>query len=448
MDIYKEIRLLVFALGSIGLVASGLGASAYAEGASDRVSLSGLLEIEVAIGAPSGGVTKTEFTFTPRLEFEVSSKTMITLIGRLSSDSTDDLEPGRPQEFNRSDISRRHFPDDTLTLELREAYLDTEVGDTFLRIGKQQIVWGQADGLKVLDVLNPQSFAEFILDDFEDSRIPLWSINAEVPIGEAFLQLIWIPDPTYDDLPSSGATFAFTSPRFVPTPPPGFNVTFAPVAKPDDAIEDSDFAAQLSALVSGWDVSLNYAWHIYDKPVVRRFISGTDILVTQSWERTHLIGGSVSNVFGDFTLRGEIGLLSDRYSLTGDPVDLDGVVNTPEISYVLGLDYMGWTDWFISGQLFQSHLVDAPGGLVRDDIDTSVTLLMRRNLMNEAMQVEAQFIHSVNDDDGVVQLDISYDYRDNLRLFVGADIFYGEPIGIFGQFDDQDRLTFGVEIGF
>jgi hypothetical protein len=34
----------------------------------------------------------------------------------------------------------------------------------------------------------------------------------------------------------------------------------------------------------------------------------------------------------------------------------------------------------------------------------------------------------------------------NIRL--GADVFYGDPDGLYGQFDEQDRITVGFEWGF
>ena len=71
--------------------------------------------------------------------------------------SEDNLEPGRPEQRERSSFNRRWILGDAADAELREFYLDGQVGRTFLRIGKQQIVWGQADGLRVLDVVNPFS---------------------------------------------------------------------------------------------------------------------------------------------------------------------------------------------------------------------------------------------------------------------------------------------------
>jgi len=44
---------------------------------------------------------------------------------------------------------------------LREAYVDATFGDKdefMTRTGKQQVVWGKADGMKLLDIVNPTDY--------------------------------------------------------------------------------------------------------------------------------------------------------------------------------------------------------------------------------------------------------------------------------------------------
>jgi hypothetical protein len=62
---------------------------------------------------------------------------------------------------------------------LREAYVDTELNDWSIRAGKQQVVWGTADGMKLLDMINPTDYSEMAQNQMEDSRIPVWMVNAE-----------------------------------------------------------------------------------------------------------------------------------------------------------------------------------------------------------------------------------------------------------------------------
>jgi hypothetical protein len=62
---------------------------------------------------------------------------------------------------------------------LREAYVDMDQGDWSIRAGKQQVVWGTADGMKLLDMINPSDYGEMAQNQMEDSRIPVWMVNAE-----------------------------------------------------------------------------------------------------------------------------------------------------------------------------------------------------------------------------------------------------------------------------
>ena len=67
---------------------------------------------------------------------------------------------------------------------LRELYADFSMSDWNVRLGKQQVVWGTADGIKLLDIINPTDYREMAQNAMEDSRIPIWMINAERNIGE------------------------------------------------------------------------------------------------------------------------------------------------------------------------------------------------------------------------------------------------------------------------
>ena len=51
---------------------------------------------------------------------------------------------------------------------LREAYVDAEVDDYSIRFGKQQVVWGTADGMKLLDAINPTDYTEMAQNQMEE----------------------------------------------------------------------------------------------------------------------------------------------------------------------------------------------------------------------------------------------------------------------------------------
>jgi hypothetical protein len=145
-------------------------------------------------------------------------------IARFRHDGIGDLNHrSRPQTYSR--IGGPLANGEAGTIDLRELYWDGSNTSTFWRLGKQQVVWGEADGLKLLDVINPQNFREFILDDFDDSRIPLWMANVEYTVGDnSLIQILWIPDTTTHELAPAHSPFAFTSPALVPQQTPGQKV--------------------------------------------------------------------------------------------------------------------------------------------------------------------------------------------------------------------------------
>jgi hypothetical protein len=89
----------------------------------------------------------------------------------------------------------------------RELFFDIGFGgalkDLSLRIGKQQVVWGEADLFRSLDIVNPLDLRQsgFVGEDFADFRQPLWIFKALYNFGnvasfwnEAGLEAFWSPN--------------------------------------------------------------------------------------------------------------------------------------------------------------------------------------------------------------------------------------------------------------
>jgi hypothetical protein len=412
------------------------------------VALQGTADYGLALRTGGGDVQKSELVLTPRLDFNLGESAQTTLIVRGRFDGVDELSPGQPTQRTRSHWNRRAYLGDNADLELREFYVDANVDDLFVRLGKQQVVWGQADGLRVLDVLNPIDYREFILPEVDNRRIPLWMINAESPLGAGMLQLIMIPDQTYDELPPFDGAFAFSSRLLVPSAPANVPVAIRDHDRPASPLKDADAGLRWQTFLGGWDLTLNYLYHYQDQAVFYLAQEQNRVLVKPTYQRSHLLGATFSNAFGDFALRGELGYSTDRYWVA-DPARVDdGVVRSPELAYVFGLDYSGVSDTFISSQLFQSYLTQRPSGAIREPAETQVTALVRRNVWNDALALEAFVIQSINDNDGLLQMEARYQFTSDLSGRVGADLFYGDDTGLFGQFRSANRVHVGLTYAF
>ena len=406
--------------------------------------LRGKLEIQVSVDS-EGDLQKREVIFSPEYKGSIGTFGDLTFIGNLRADLEDKLEPGQPQSSNsyRDDFNQRAFIGNTIDAEIRELYVDMYIEDMFVRVGKQQVVWGQADGLRVLDAVNPLHFREFIIGDFDTRRIPTWMVNIEKPLGAAVMQFLWIPDKTYNDIPQQG-TFAFRSTQFTPSLFGELPQTLGSVTleKPNRLFKDDDVGIRVNGFHSGWDWSLNYLYVYDDSAVTRRTHLGDhQFRLSQRFERTHIVGASASNAFGKNTVRAEVGYFSDQYYVVDQPDDSDGIASAKEISYVLGLDHQFNGDLLISTQLFQSVVFDAPSTLRRAQWETSLTFLVRHTFFNERAELEALLITDIDEGDGALQVSYQYEYSDSLLLGLSTHIFYGDDIGFYGQFNGNDAVS-------
>lgn len=171
---------------------------------------------------------------------------------------------------NRSKSSVDLMDDVYNQVELREMWWQTDIRPTTtLKLGKQQVVWGETDFFQSLDVVHGYDFRwrSFLEGENEELRKGLWMVNfmERFDSVDGQLQLIYIPgrvnravDQTtsYDleggrwaNNPNKGITFD--------TAVFGADVPYAYNHK-SGTLDDDDFGIRWSGLAGDWGYSL--AW--------------------------------------------------------------------------------------------------------------------------------------------------------------------------------------------
>lgn len=426
-------------------------ADAAAGHAPDSVSWNYVASMDARRLVGSGGESAVEASLRGAIDWRVTDAAELSARMRLRSKFGDTLEkhPADGDELNHSTFNRRYFPGGQggrLEAELREVYLDLYAGPAYFRLGKQQIVWGQADGVKLLDVLNPQSFRDFILEDFEESRLPLWSGLMELPIGSTLLQLTWIPDLTFHRLPGPDDWYAWTSPKLVPPLPPEVPIVAVHHERPETTIGNSELAVQLSGFNGGWDWTLNYADHYEDQPRVTTRLETDGVVIDTAYRRSSTAGGSFSRPFGSAVLRGEIVRRRDLPIMGTQPDGLPGSVPADTVSALIAVDYQGWRDTWVSLQVLGDRVLEHPDRLVRDRDEYLLTLTGDRHFLNRRFKGRLQAFVSPNDDDGMVRFEVAYQAASRVWVSFGIDEFFGPRRGLFGQFADRDQVRLSIEV--
>ncbi len=125
--------------------------------------------------------------------------------------------------------------------------------------------------------------------------------------------------------------------------------------------------------------------------------------------------------------------------MTADLADSDGMVRKNEVKGALGLDYTVG-DWLVSGQVFESYILDYEDAIVFDKSTTNVSLLLNVKFLNEILDVKLIGIYGMNDSDAMNSLSLTYALTDAWKLMAGGTIFSGPDDSFMGQFDDADRV--------
>ncbi len=422
--------------------------AAYSSGGWDKAQISSTLIREWSYDLERERLNLWQLSLHPSIEIPVNERADFSALLRAKVTAIDDFRNEKPDQSEVEGGSRFWDLGSGGELELREFQYRIRHHNGFSTFGKQEIVWGVADGIKVLDVVNPQSFKTFILEDPDQSRIPLWMVNTELLFEQWGFQMLLIPDNTYHDFPQQGLPFAYSSPLLIPTVPAGASVIVENTNRPNGL----DLGWRVSTFISGWDLTVNYLSHYDDTPVIRRFIdlTGTTptITVIPEYARTQLVGSSISNAFGSVSFRLEMALQIDKFFLVENASDTDGVEITDEWAYVLGLDYSSQASQLIGVQLHQSILTETRPEWVRDTTETHITFNIQQRLWHDRLLLEGQLIYNLNREDGLFQSQGRLEVLDNLFIWIGLDLFFGDELGIFGQFDQQDRIVSGIEVGF
>ncbi len=201
---------------------------------------------------------QTELTFKPTDTFKLFANV------RFIWDQTDLLDDDL-KSYDAFPLSTPHYGttlraghDDNATAEIRELYADLDLGPVWLRMGKQQIVWGEMFGWRIMDCINPLDLSwHFRLEpeEFREIRIPQWSLRAVYNIEQNAIP--WLRDLYIEGFLNPGDV----SPDI--NPEPGAPYRFKPYKTYDvlndrDRYGDEEFGFRLGYSIGDVSGTLNY----------------------------------------------------------------------------------------------------------------------------------------------------------------------------------------------
>jgi hypothetical protein len=382
---------------------------------------------------------------------------------------------------------------------IREAYVTKTIGmdggqSTFLKIGKQQVVWGRTDLFRVLDVINPVDYSRNnIYDELQDIRIPMWIAQAEYRMGgsesmqDRNVSVVWNFDKfrpnnlgqggTPNSILDAGNFFramsncwdnGCTVGNFAGG---GLATNFGPgvigirnVDLPNWSLDNTQLGVKFEGVTQeGLSFSLNALTYRSQLPSLRGGKGATNVFNGETassypyliafdmvYPRVNLVGGSM-----DF----QVESLGAAMRLEGAYTSGEEFANTlkPELysknnvwRSVIGLDRPTFVPFIstertvlFSGQLFYQHIFDHQkevrklgyAGMPDWKDNVIATLLMKAFLMNDRLSPEIIFARDFRAGANVAAPAVEWKYSNDLQFKLGANLKFG-PSQQQHQFDD------------
>lgn len=370
----------------------------------------------------------TEGRWSPRVKWKLS--------GRLDYDAVFDLTDFYPP--NVADNQR-------FEASVRETYADISLGDWDFRLGRQHIIWGEMVALFFADVVSAKDLRQFILQDFDVMRIPQWAARAEYFRGDFHGEAIWIPYPTYDNIGVPGAEFY----PYPAPPPPGYGIAFRDEQKPMGNVNDMGYGLRLSYIQSGWDLSGFFYSSRDVSAAFSREVVNTPVplfIYQPIHQRIQQYGATLSKDFLQMVLKAEAVYTQGRLfdvNLISDPT---GLVQKDVLDYVVGVEYPLGARSRLNVQFFQRWFPDISPGMTVKEFETGTSLYLSSHF--GPFEPQLLIAGSLNRGDYLIRPKLVWELGPRWRWVNGVDVFGGNRNGLFGRYDDHDRLYSEIRYTF
>lgn len=346
---------------------------------------------------------------------------------------------------------RDGYTDDVLDtyerfFDLKDAYIQgTLTSSLDIKIGRQIVIWGKSDSIRITDVINPLDSREPGMVDIEDLRLSETMTKLDYYFGDYGLSAMVIHEPRLPIEPAFGSDYR---PRDVFGPTPAPDAAFPDRYEPDWSLENTQFALSLDGRYEGWDLSW-YAANVFDS----RF--GIEVQEDGSRLRTYdkitMLGVATNVVSGSWLYKVEAAYIAgiDYRSVEDDKDRIDAL---------LGIDYSGFSKTLLSLEIADRHLLDYEDIMLQNTLPDRFPDYAREDTVQVALRGNHTFDHdnaSLNyllslfgssdfgfEDGGFQRLWLEYKYSDTLSMTGGVVDYIGGDgtVPFYNAMKDDDRV--------
>ncbi|MDO4695435.1 DUF1302 family protein [Porphyromonas sp.] len=330
-------------------------------------------------------------------------------------------------------------------LHLREAYFEHREKNWSLSAGRQLIIWGVADGIRITDHISPMDLTEFLAQDYDDIRMPVNALRLMVFNDKVQFEAVVVPTFEGHKLPSDERNpwYPFSQLHQIP----GIAVTWDhSVGKPAMKINNIEYGGRLNFTLPGIDFSIS-ALHTWNKmPVIeQQWINPKEVKVIPRHYRMGFVGGNVSIPIGQLVLRGEAAWNIDKH-FTYKSTEAQRGFNS--LNWLLGLDWYAPNEWMISGQFSSENIFDYKPYINQERNTSLLTLNISKNLLGNTLRLSDFVYYDIISQGWFSRFTADYALSDQIHLLAGYDWIGSKKGGIFTSYKNNSEFWFRFRYSF
>jgi hypothetical protein len=326
-------------------------------------------------------------------------------------------------------------------IQFREAYLEYTGEKWGFKAGRQIIIWGKADGLKVTDVISPMDLTEFLAQDYDDIRMPVNGIVLSKFSKNWDLDLICVPVFESYILPGAGnpwgSDFA------------ALGLVKEETNSPEFSLSNMEYGGKLSFYLSGIDFEFS-ALNTWNKaPVYSYYMNDSTGLmhIRPEHHRLGFIGVGFSKSLNAFIIRGESALYFDK-KFTPKPENYEaGLLKSNSLNYLFGVDWYAGNEWTLTGQFSDEYIFNYTNENSLNEHTFISTIGISKKMLHGNLSLSAFGYFDLNESDFFNRTSADYSLSDNIHLMIGYDWFHGER-GVFGRYNKNSQAWVKAKFSF
>ena len=325
-------------------------------------------------------------------------------------------------------------------IQFREAYIEYTDDKWGFKAGRQIILWGKADGLKITDVISPMDLTEFLAQDYDDIRMPVNGIVISKFNNNWVLDLVCIPVFEGYILPGTDNPWSMNDAET--------GIVTDEAQLPEFKLSNTEYGGKLSFYLSGIDIDLSalYTWN--KAPVYSYYIDSTSVFhVKPEFHRIGFLGFGFSKSVNAFIIRGESAIYFNKKFTPKAEYYEAGLPEKNSIGYLIGIDWYPGNEISVTCQFSDEYILDYDHEISYAEHTYISTLGISKKLLRSTLSLSTFGYFGLKEGDFFNRTSVDYALSDNIHVISGIDWFSGES-GLFGQYRDNSQVWIKAKYSF